>query len=303
MSLKKKTFRDFSLSILCFFIGRSVHPFTCGVHRSDVRLTSRFIDGEIFDGIYSVVHECGHGLYEQGLPVDFCNQPVGQPLGMATHESQSLFWERLIGQSRWFCHRVTPRINELFGTEPYGTAATATPSADDWYAAVNKVQPTLKRLDADELTYHAHILVRYEIERDLMSGRLPVEAGPIRQTWEKYMREYVGLVPDNDVDGALQDVHWGTTSIGYFPSYSLGALVAIQLFEKMRTEMPDLEEVVSNPARSLVPIRDWLCEKVHSRGKLDGNLDELLIKATGETLNPTYAINYYKKKYTELYGL
>lgn len=273
------------------------------MHRSDVRLTSRIIKGDLFDGIFSAVHECGHGLYEQDIPIDFCNQPVGQPMGMAVHESQSLFWERIIGQSKWFCRRVTPRINDLFGTAPYGAGVTTTPTADDWYAAVNKVNPTLKRLEADEVTYHAHILVRYEIERDIMSGRLPVEAGPIRQAWEKYMRDYVGVVPDNDVDGALQDVHWGTTSIGYFPSYSLGALISIQLFEAMRKDIPDLEEIVSDPTRSLVPIKDWLAKKVHSRGRLDGTMDSLLIQATGEPLNPTHAINYYKKKYTELYNL
>ena len=291
-----------------------MHPFTCGIHRSDVRLTSRFLAGDLFDGIYSIVHECGHGLYEQGTPSEYCNQPVGQPLGMATHESQSLFWERLIGQSKWFCRRVTPRINALFGTTPYNLTSSMTssdnsstlhllPTADDWYAAVNRVQPTLRRLEADELTYHAHILVRYEIERDLMSGRLPVEAGPIRQAWADCMQQYLGVTPECDVDGVLQDVHWGTASIGYFPSYSLGALAAIQLFEAMRKEMPGVEDVVANPARPLTPIRDWLGKKVHSRGSVDGSLDALLVQATGETLDPTYAVNYYTKKYTELYNL
>ena len=205
----------------------SVHPFTGGSHPSDVRITTRYSADNWIEGIAGTIHECGHAMYEQGRSSTHADLPVSEALGMATHESQSLLWERMVGQSRAFWVWATPIVHKYF---PH----TAECTAEDFYRAVNIVRPSLIRVDADELTYSMHVVLRFEIERELIAGR--VDVADLPNLWREKMRELLGVTPETDALGVLQDVHWSDGSFGYFPSYTLGAMYACQFYAKAREE-------------------------------------------------------------------
>ena len=201
----------------------SAHPFTTSFHPTDVRLTTRVFERDLPSCLFSCIHEGGHGLYDQGLSPDHYGTPLGEPVSLGIHESQSRLWENCIGRSLPFWRHFYPLLQQTF-SDQLGSV-----SLEQFYAAINKVQPSLIRVEADELTYNFHIMLRFEIELDLIEGRLTVEELPA--IWNQKMKEYLGVVPDRDADGVLQDVHWSFGAFGYFPTYTLGNIYASMLYE------------------------------------------------------------------------
>ena len=269
----------------------SVHPFTGGSHPTDVRITTRYSENWI-EGVAGTIHECGHAMYEQGRSKEHRDLPVSEALGMAAHESQSLLWERMVGQSLAFWEWAAPIVHKYF---PH----TASCTPQDFYRAVNIVKPSLIRVDADEVTYPLHVILRFEIERDLFSGKVSVEDLP--SVWNTRMEEYLGVVPPSDKEGVLQDVHWSGGAFGYFPSYSLGAMMATQLYEQAKAEMPSLEDDIRKG--EFAPLKKWLNGKVHDKGSMPGSADALLESVTGKPLDPSIFMRYLTDKYTALYQL
>ncbi len=271
-------------------IDTSVHPFCGGGHQTDVRITTRYRTDNFIESLYAVIHETGHGLYEQGRMEG--DLPVTETLTMGIHESQSLFWERMIAQSRAFCAGILDSLRATFPQNFTGV------TADALYKAVNVCQPSFIRVEADEVTYPLHIILRYEIERGLFDGSLAVDDLP--GVWNEKMQQYLGITPPTDTLGVLQDVHWSGGSFGYFPSYTLGAMYASQFYLAMKKEIPDTEAQVEKQNFSVV--KNWLNAKIHSQGSLF-SASELTGRVTGETLNPAHFIEYLEKKYTDLYKL
>ena len=273
-------------------IGRidvSVHPFTTSFSPNDVRITSRFRDDEWYQGLAGTIHEGGHAIYEQQLPSSALS--IDTALSMGTHESQSLFWERHVGLSKSFWKWATPQLQELFDNFEY--------SADEVYGAVNAVSRSLIRVEADELTYPLHVILRYNIEKDVIQGNLKVTDIPSR--WNQEMKELLGVdVPSDDV-GCLQDVHWSGLAFGYFPTYLIGSATAAQLAHYCRVDIPDMDERMERGEFS--EIRQWLSSKVHSHGRRYKSLDAMLEDQVGEKLNPKYFIEYLTDKYSDLYRL
>eukprot|EP00123_Amoebidium_parasiticum_P012378 comp21313_c0_seq1/m.29164 comp21313_c0_seq1/g.29164 ORF comp21313_c0_seq1/g.29164 comp21313_c0_seq1/m.29164 type:complete len:537 (-) comp21313_c0_seq1:641-2251(-) len=266
----------------------SLHPFTGGSGPSDVRITTRYGTNPPLEGLMATIHEVGHALYEQGRNQTYADLPVSRALSMGSHESQSLFWERMIGQSKPFWQFLTPKMAKHF---PFLETVTWS----DLYRLVNQVKPGLIRVNADEITYPMHIVMRFEIERGLVEGTIRVENLP--GIWNEKMDKYVGVVPNTNAEGCLQDVHWAVGAIGYFPSYTLGAMSACQLHHAASNQIPSFDTKVGNG--ELTPIRDWLRVNVHEVGSLHTSLDDLLISATGEPLNPAYFISHLKAKYAQ----
>jgi len=269
----------------------SVHPFTGGAGPSDVRITTRYSEEVPFEGIMGTVHETGHAMYEQGLNPMYDGLPVSDALSMGSHESQSLFWERMIGQNVGFWESVLPKLHERL---PH----TKDVSADDFFFAVNQVSRSLIRVEADELTYPFHIILRFELEKKLMNGTLSVKELP--QAWKDGMKEHLGIDVPSDKEGCLQDIHWPSGAFGYFPSYTLGAMTAAQLFSFLKkTAMPDIEERIRNG--KYAEIKEWLRKNIHEVGSLYASLDELLDNVTGEPLNPQRFLDYLEEKYAKVY--
>ncbi|KAK2078399.1 hypothetical protein QBZ16_003239 [Prototheca wickerhamii] len=272
----------------------SVHPFTGGAHPTDVRMTTRFKDDQLLDGIAGTIHETGHALYEQGRNLDYDGLPVNEAAGMAVHESQSLLWERMVGQGRPFAQFLLPKLQEAF------PQLDKTKTAEDLYSGKNVVlTKSLIRVEADELTYPLHIILRYELETALLRG--DIEVVDLPALWNKKMEEYLGVEPKDDVEGILQDVHWSYGSFGYFPTYSLGAMMAAQIFQTAQQELPDLDASLAKG--DFAPLKTWLNGKIHKIGRLHPTMDDLLVEVTGEPLNPQIFLDYLTKKYTELYQL
>uniref|UniRef100_A0A7S1TXU1 Carboxypeptidase Taq n=2 Tax=Phaeomonas parva TaxID=124430 RepID=A0A7S1TXU1_9STRA len=274
----------------------SSHPFTGGPHPTDVRITTRYSTGNWLEGIAGTVHETGHAMYEQGRlggDSEFADLPVSRALSMGVHESQSLLWERMVFQSRAFWKYMAPKVAKYF---PH----TEGTSPEDFYAYVNRVQAGLIRVDADELTYPLHIILRFDLERKLATDPAGTVAD-LPETWVRRMKEDLGVdVPDN-AKGCLQDVHWSCGAFGYFPSYSLGAIMAAQLYSAAKKDLPGLEEGIA--AGEFAPLREWLHEKIHRRGSFPQSLDEILTEATGEPLSVGPYLAYLQDKYSDLYDL
>lgn len=273
----------------------SVHPFTGGAHPTDVRMTTRFKAHDVTEGITGAIHETGHSLYEQGRNQKFDGLPVNAAAGMAIHESQSLLWERMVGLSRPFAHYLLPKLHDTFpGQLPDDK------TGDDLYAALNVVREiSLIRVEADEVTYPMHIILRFEIERGLIDGSVHVDDIPA--LWNEKMQEYLGVTPPDDAQGCLQDVHWSAGLFGYFPTYTLGAMAAVQIFATAKNELPDLEADIA--AGRFGPLKGWLNDKIHALGSLYPTADDLLQAVTGKPLDPTLFIDYLKQKYAQLYKI
>ena len=232
----------------------SAHPFTSG-NQFDARITTRFDEEDPLGALTSTIHEFGHATYALGLPEESYGTPLGEARDLSVHESQSRLWENHVGRSEPFWELLAPEVEERLGVE-------ATPR--DFYEAANRIYPDNRiRVEADELTYHMHIVLRFEIERDLISGDLAVEDIP--QVWNEKMEEYLGVVPDNDAEGCLQDIHWSHGSFGYFPTYSLGSVLAAQLYGSADREIEDLEGDIE--AGEFDALQEWLTENVHRYGK------------------------------------
>ncbi len=269
----------------------SLHPFCSGTG-DDVRMTTRFKEDEPLDSLFSSIHETGHGLYEQGLVAEHRGNALGMNAGMAVHESQSRLWENQVARSRGFWRCFEPRLRELFPAQSVGV------SSDELYLAINAVAPTLIRVDADEVTYNLHIILRFEIEQRLFSGALAVRDLPA--AWREASRDIVGLVPPNDRQGVLQDVHWSDGAFGYFPSYCLGNMIAAQLWDRVRRERPTIEDEFARG--EFAWLLTWLREKIHTQGRRQNAL-ELTKQVTGEELSPRALVAYLRERYGKLYGV
>ncbi len=270
----------------------SVHPFCGGSHPTDVRITTRYKDSNFVESLYAVIHETGHALYEQGRPHELGDLPASESLTMGIHESQSLFWERMIAQSKPFCQHYFETIRAAFPDN------LKSATVDSFYRAINTCKPDFIRVEADEVTYSLHIILRYEIEKGLFDGSMQVDDLP--HIWNELMQKYLGIQPPNDKLGVLQDSHWSGGAFGYFPSYTLGAMYACQFYQTLLSEQPDTERNIAKG--NFAPIKNWLNEKIHSQGKLYSP-QELVQRVTGEALNPDYFVDYLKRKYSEVYNL
>src|SRR3989440_4450284 len=273
-------------------IDDAVHPFATSFGSGDVRITTRWDQTFFASALYGAMHECGHGLYEAGISPSLQRTPLVQVESLALHESQSRLWENMVGRGRPFCGVLAPRIAELFG----GSVANLTPRA--LYQAVNRVQPSHIRVEADEATYGLHVVLRFELEQELVEGRLSVEDLP--EAWNTRFREYFGLEVPDDARGVLQDVHWSMGAIGYFPTYALGNLIAGQLWERAHQEIPDLDEQLG--AGELGSLREWLRDHIHRHGS-KFSTRELLDRVVGGPIAVAPFVSYLKTKLGEVYGL
>ena len=270
----------------------SVHPFCGGGHPTDVRITTRYRSESFIDSLFAVIHETGHGLYEQGRMSGFMDLPVSESLTMAIHESQSLFWERMIAQNFYFCDYYLNLFVETFPEALQGV------SSNTLYAAINRCDPSFIRVEADEVTYPLHIILRYEIEKGLFDESISVKDLP--DVWNDKMEEYLGVRPSSNSEGVLQDVHWSGGAFGYFPSYTLGAMYACQFYSKMLLDLNDIPENIKGGNFSY--IKKWLNDNIHKQGRLYSP-ENLIYKVTGDEINPDFFISYLKQKYGEIYRL
>eukprot|EP00741_Cyanophora_paradoxa_P012547 tig00020614_g12124.t1 len=274
----------------------SAHPCTFSFSHADVRITTRYTEEDFLSSLFGTVHETGHALYEQGRNAEHADEPVNEALSMGVHESQSLLWERMVGQSMAFWRHFGPLVQRTF-PDRFGGEKGATP--DNFYRAQNFVEKSLIRVEADEVTYPLHIIVRFEIERDLFAGK--IRASDLPEVWNEKYRSYLGVVPPDHGVGVLQDIHWPSGAWGYFPSYTLGAMYAAQLVAQAQKEIPDLNAKLA--AGEFKVLREWLKEKVHRLGSLHASGDELCAAVTGQPLNPAVFLRYLCDKYGALYGI
>lgn len=270
----------------------SAHPFTISVGPGDVRVTTRTLKDNPFSNIGSAMHEGGHGIHGQQISDELVKESLGGSPSLGISESQSRFFENLIGKNRAFWEFYYPKLQKAFPTQLRDV------SLDDFYLAMNYVEPSLIRVEADELTYNLHIIMRFELEKALMKGDLSVDDAPL--AWEDKMEEYVGVKPDNVSEGVLQDVHWSHGSFGYFPTYTLGNLIAPQLHDSAQNELGELDELLRKG--DITPTREWLGKNVHWYGDML-TPTEILEGVTGQPLNPTFFANYMKEKFGSIYNL
>lgn len=271
---------------------RSIHPFTIGISPHDVRLTTRIDPNNLATGLFASIHEAGHGLYEQGLPVEHADTMLADASSQSIHESQSRLWENVVGRSKPFWRHFLPIAARLFPTQLGGA------DVERIYQAVNRVSPSPIRVEADEVTYNLHIFLRFELERDLIDGKLAVRDLP--EAWNEKTRQYLGFTPKDDVEGVLQDVHWASGLFGYFPTYSLGTMLSVQLYDAALEAHPSIPEEMEQGDFST--LRQWLKDNVHVHGSLY-TPGELIQKATGRDLDTKPFMAYIKAKYSEVYQL
>lgn len=267
----------------------SSHPFTTELGRHDVRITTRYDLHDFRESLYSVVHEAGHGLYELGVDSNYANTPLAGGVSLGIHESQSRFWENQIGRNPLFVAYLQPVLHAMFPHEMEGV------DINELSKYVNYVSKSLIRTKADEVTYTLHIILRFEIENDLINKKIDVKDLP--DIWRSKMKSYLGVVPPTDREGVLQDVHWAHGSIGYFPTYALGNIYAAQFTNRMKKDISFDEDVRHG---KLTKILQWLRKNVHIHGSLYMP-NELVMRVTGEKLNPKYFIDYLEKKYSKLF--
>jgi carboxypeptidase Taq len=270
----------------------SIHPFTTSFNPLDVRVTTKILEDNLKSMIWSCIHEGGHGLYEQGLPSEEYGLPSSEAISLGIHESQSRLWENNVGRSLPYWKANYAKLQSYYPENLKNI------SLDQFYKAMNRVEPSLIRIEADELTYHFHILVRYEIEKALIEGKIKVAELP--EYWNARYKEYLGVKVTSDAEGVLQDIHWSHGSIGYFPTYSLGSFYAAQFFHQAGKEIKDLEKKIEEG--NLLPLLQWLRDKIHKHGKFY-SAEELCIAVTGEKLNFKHFMDYAKHKYSSIYNL
>lgn len=271
-------------------IAETEHPFTTGFTKYDVRVTTHYYPDNFASSMYSVVHEGGHALYDMHPDDAYAYTVLGGGVSMGVHESQSRFYENIIGRSRAFVRLIAPKLRELFPSlKAYDDEAL--------YKAVNRAAPSLIRTEADELTYCLHIMIRYDLERQLFDGSLSARELP--EAWNALYQAYLGVAVPNDREGVLQDTHWSNGLFGYFPSYALGSAYGAQMLAKMR-ETVDVDACVA--AGDLAPVNGWLCQNIWRHGGLY-EPEELLTRAFGQPFEPAYYIDYLKQKYADIYGI
>jgi len=293
---KQETFGVFVLNKMeyDFKAGRldeSVHPFTIEFCNKDVRITTHYHEKDLKSALFGSIHEGGHALYEQDIPDSLQGTRLGQGVSMGIHESQSRFYENILGRSKPFWKYFYPELKKTF-------SEFNQVSLEDFYVSMNEVKPSLIRIEADELTYSLHIIIRYEIEKALINGEIEVEDLP--EVWNSKYKEYLGVEPNNDSEGVLQDMHWSGGSFGYFPSYALGNLYGAQFLTKILKDIPSFYKEIE--AGNLSNIHVWLRENIHKYGSIY-TPSELIRMVTGEDLNEKYFIEYLNEKYSKIYKL
>jgi carboxypeptidase Taq len=269
---------------------KSVHPFTTSFSVNDVRITTRVDERFLPTALFGTLHECGHALYEQGISQSLERSPLAAGASLGVHESQSRLWENLVGRSRSFWKFFFAHLRQAF---PQNLEDV---SLESFYRSINRVEPSLVRVEADEVTYNLHILLRFELESDLVEGRLALADLP--EAWNAGMKTSLGVVPSDDARGVLQDVHWSNGLIGYFPTYSLGNLLSVQLFEKAQSEIPSLAAQIEDG--DFQALLKWLRENIHQHGR-KFLPSELINRATGKPLQASPYLCYLNQKYSEIY--
>ena len=267
----------------------TAHPFCTSLGPADTRITTRYNRKLFSSAIFGVIHEAGHAIYEQNLPVEYWGSPMSQAVSLGIHESQSRLWENNAGRSRPFWEFWYPKTQKLF-------PSLKNVPLDDFYFAVNEVSPSFIRVEADELTYNLHILLRFELERALLSGDLETDGLP--DAWNSKFKDYFGLTVPDDSQGCLQDVHWGWGLFGYFPTYTLGSMNAAQFFAKAGQEIGGQDD--NFRTGNFAPLKEWLTNNIHRQGRRYPS-SELTEKVTGEPLSAKYLTGYLKEKLGGLY--
>lgn len=272
-------------------LAESAHPFTTQLHNKDVRITTHYLENNLISSIFSVIHEAGHGIYEMNIDDAITQTPVGQGSSMGIHESQSRFFENVIGRSKEFWTPIYSKLQDTFSENLKGV------SLDEFIKGINKSEPGLIRTEADELSYSLHVIIRYEIEKMIFADEITVDELPA--IWNKKYEEYMGITPSTYAEGVLQDIHWSGGMFGYFPSYAIGSAISAQIYSYMKTLIPVDEYLLEG---NITPIVDFLSTHIHKYGATM-NTKELLLGMMNEEFNPDYYIEYLTNKYTKLYNL
>ena len=270
-------------------LDEAVHPFTMGMD-DDVRITNRYTDENI-TSLFCLLHESGHGIYEQGIPEEWYGHPLGQRISMGYHESQSRMWENFVGRSREFMSFLYPKLTDTF-------PVLSDHEEENIYQAINRVEPSYIRVEADEVTYNLHIALRFDIELGMFRDEL--EPHETQEVWKDKMDKYFGIVPDDPAKGVLQDVHWSSGDFGYFPSYALGNLYAAQIYKTASDEVDNIQEKIAKG--EFTEVKKWLNENIHQHGRRY-RAEEMTKRLTGESLSEDFYIDYLKGKYGPIYGI
>ena len=273
-------------------LDKSEHPFTTEIGPKDVRISNWYDEKWFPKSLYGLIHETGHALYELGFEKKYYGTPLACAISLGIHESQSRFWENTIGRSKEFAKFVLPHFKKRFSKQLRGV------SADVLYKAVNRVVPSFIRVEADEITYNMHIIIRYEIEKSLFANEIKVKDLP--HVWNDLMKKYLGIKPKNDRVGVLQDIHWAIGAFGYFPTYSLGNMYCAQFTDKMKKQVRGTKKYIANG--NFKPILKWMRTNIHKHGKRY-SASELVKKVTGKPLSAKYLIDHFKDKYSDIYGI
>jgi carboxypeptidase Taq len=284
--------KDFGFDLTRGRQDKSVHPFTTSFSTDDVRLTTRIDPNYLPTALFGTLHEGGHGLYDQGISSSLERTPLGDGTSLGIHESQSRLCENLVGRSREFWSHYFPRLQALF-PDQLGSVDVET-----FYRAINRVEPSLIRVEADEVTYNLHIMLRFELENDMLEGKVKIADLPA--AWNAKMETYLGVVPPNDALGVLQDIHWSFGSLGYFPTYSLGNLISVQFFNKAKADIPSLSDQIATG--EFDALLDWLRGNIHRHGR-KYTPAELVKRVTGDDLTAADYVAYIKAKFSDIYEL
>ncbi|WP_096435212.1 carboxypeptidase M32 [Alteribacter populi] len=292
-ALSKKILEQMQYDFEAGRLDTTVHPFAIGLNPGDVRVTTKYDEDDFRTAVFGTIHEGGHALYEQNIGENLVGTPLCSGTSMGIHESQSLFWENFVGRNRAFWEKNYDLLKD------YADGQFDEVDLDTFYRGINVAGPSLIRIEADEMTYALHIIVRYELEKALINRELEVKDLP--EAWNDKMEEYLGVRPNDDGEGVLQDVHWSGGAFGYFPSYALGYVYAAQLMNALQSELNDNFEDLLRKGE-LTPIKEWMTTHVHQYGKSKLPLD-ILKETTGEAIDPSYLIHYLKDKYRDVYKL
>jgi len=271
---------------------RALHPFCTEFSVNDVRITTRFDPQWLNPALFGTMHEAGHGMYEQGVAQELDDTNLAGGTSLGVHESQSRMWENVVGRGRGFWQHFYPQLQETFPEQLNSV------DLETFYRAINKVEPSLIRVEADEVTYNLHIMLRFEMEVDLLEGKYPVSEAPA--VWNQKVQEYLGITPPDDTLGILQDIHWAHGTMGYFPTYSLGNILSLQLYDQAVQDVPEIPEQIARG--EFDGLRGWLTEHIYRFGrKLEPN--ELVERATGQPLQSRSYMRYLQEKFGEVYDL
>ncbi len=269
----------------------TVHPFQSSIGSSDIRLTTRYNEHDVSDSLLSTIHEFGHGIYEAQIDPALARSPMGTGCSMTLHESHSRFWENIVGRSREFADLLHPQMASIFPEQMQGT------TPDSLFRALNRMKPSLIRVEADELTYGFHIIVRYELEREIIESRM--KASELPEAWNSLIKQYLGIDVPDDRLGVLQDVHWSAGSIGYFPTYFLGSILSAQIWKRMLVDLPDARALIR--AGEFEAIREWQRSNLHRFGRMY-TPQETIDLVAGGPLDPNPYVSYMTAKVNALYG-